>query len=103
MTFTLFLILVLATARLAQAIAIDDITSGFRQWVLNKGWAWPYRLISCAVCAGFWLALIVVGVWFWATDWPGWPEAVIIAIAAAGGQSAVQTLLNKHGKMHMYD
>ena len=95
MTFTLFLILAFATYRLSRAVAQDDITEGVRQWVLNHQWTFVYRLISCAQCVGFWLAFVVLAVWFAATDWPGTAEYVVLALGTAGFQSAMATVAHR--------
>jgi Protein of unknown function (DUF1360) len=98
-SFLVLVVLVLATYRLARAVAQDDITEGARQWVLNHQWTWTYRLISCTHCCGFWLAFAVTGVWYWATDWPGTTEYLILSLAVAGGQSAMATVSHRFDTM----
>jgi len=62
----------LAVARLAQLVANDDITVGFRRWVVERFGkdAFVTRAIHCAPwCMSLWFALMMPAAVLWPTTW----------------------------------
>lgn len=62
----------LAAARLARLVAEDEITVGFRRWVVNH-WgpnSWLTKLIHCAPwCMSMWFGFLSPAVVFWHNQW----------------------------------
>lgn len=90
------LVVGLAAYRLARIVAVDSISEPFRTWVFWTGHAdpdgtdeppvtsrpltWLYGLVSCAYCAGWWIALGLYAAWVNL----GWSRPLIGAVAVAG-------------------
>lgn len=54
-----FVALVMATARLARLIVIDDIAEPIRSYIINTQWI-PTKLATCYWCTAVWTAVITV-------------------------------------------
>jgi hypothetical protein len=93
----LFILLALATYRLARLIAIDDGPFDLLLKLRSLWGAYDYgengtaktslgRGLTCPHCVGFWLA------GFAAVSVYGWPELIIYWLALAGAQSFLQEM-----------
>jgi hypothetical protein len=100
--------------RLGRVVALDSIFDTPRMWVYRKAyqpdpsglslrkveraekndglvigdwwWRWLYGLVSCPLCCGWWITLVL---WFAWTEWTFTTRNVIAGIAAAGVQCAL--------------
>ncbi len=86
MSLTEILIVGLAAGRGYQLLAHDSILDTPRQWVDNN---WPRvgDWLSCAWCAGFWIALLTVSLWFTDLRW----------VILFGAVAEVASLAGLHG------
>ena len=94
---SLFVLLALATYRLARLIAIDDGPADVLLKLRSLWGAYDYgengqaktslgRGLTCPHCVGFWIAgLIAISAY-------GWPEFIVYWLALAGAQSFLQSL-----------
>jgi uncharacterized protein (DUF2062 family) len=102
-----YVIVALATYRLARVIALDNLTATLRGRLFNFAWdtdeveetvidgevafvptaraAWRtylYELLTCPVCAGVWVAAGVYSAWRW---WDTEAVHAVIVVAAVAG------------------
>jgi hypothetical protein len=81
-------LLVLASFRLTHLVVFDKIAEPIRTLV-PPGRRLSY-LLHCYWCAGVWLSAGLIALLCW---WPGPGHWVMIILAVAGGQSALETIL----------
>lgn len=91
MNLFVFVLLVLATYRLARLISKDIISESFRRWLGRKAagrsftWLMLAELFHCPYCLGIWIAGL--GALLYARSLVEW---VLYTLAIAGGQSVLQ-------------
>ncbi len=88
-----FLLAVLCNFRLAELVAVDegpfDLCARFRGAVARRSY-WLARLVSCAYCAGIWIALPLA---LWVTGLSADIITVfVIWLAIAGGQAFLENV-----------
>jgi hypothetical protein len=64
----------LATLRLWQLVAEDEITERPREWVIDRTPDWVDPWLVCPWCSGFWIGGVVWASWWW------WPTATLAAL-----------------------
>lgn len=85
-----FLLLALASYRLTHLLVFDSITEPIRQWFEERGWLGD--LIGCYWCCGVWVSGALVGLLML---WPVPARVIILILAVAGGQSLIETLVQR--------
>lgn len=96
--FLLLVVLILVNYRLAEVIAIDQISQRFRDFLAkfagkqySFGW-YVAELFSCPFCIGIWIAAGLAfalkpnNFWDWFISW----------LAIAGGQAFLETIGGNH-------
>lgn len=81
-----------AVARLTRLIVDDQITIGFRRWVLQK-WgdeSWQSYLMTCPWCMSIWVGAPIMPV---AVIWPN--QWIIAALAVPAASMVTGLLLDK--------
>ncbi len=81
----------LAVARLTRLVVDDQLTIGFRRWVLNK-WgddSWQGYLVTCPWCSSVWIAAPIMPVAAL------WPSIWLIAALSIPAASMVAGRLNE--------
>jgi hypothetical protein len=114
MTLGVFVLLSLAAYRVTRLITTDDLTRGFRAWVLARFPArvvpmtnpvngspidgsattsarWPVVLVNCSWCMGIWVTLVGVGL----LHWRGYVHSWLITALAWLGSATVVGLLQR--------
>lgn len=71
----IFLLMCATSYRITRLITADAITEGLRAFfdrpsVTARVGPWPYELITCAWCCGFWISAGVVGICWYYTSLP---------------------------------
>jgi hypothetical protein len=94
-----FILYALAAYRAARLIVIDDIMAPMREWfrtrgfvtqkrmngmveetrlqVVNRVWAFLFRLTNCMWCATIWTGAIIVALGYYQGDWFQYVAAVL--------------------------
>lgn len=104
MSIALWVLLTLATFRLAQLVSVDKITEPIRLAIgrkttdnegykegHNRGWKFLADLINCPYCTGVWIAFIAAfgmlpsSLWFFIIYW----------LSIAGGQSFLEGVVRE--------
>lgn len=82
-----FVVLVLACARLIRIFNVDEVATPLRSWVINKAeakhgrwWLFLEALVRCFWCSGFWVSLLVTS---YAAGMAAWLTPVTLLQAAA--------------------
>ncbi len=81
-------VLVLASYRITRLVAVDVIADRPRTWVAVKAPVWVGKLVTCAICAGFWISAAVLAAWYFGGS-GGWVVLVVFAIAGAQALLAI--------------
>lgn len=89
----LFLLITLAVYRLAQLIALDDISKPIRTFAgkragNSKIWKFIANLLHCPYCMGIWFAF--AGAWILQPD--SLLSFIVIWLSLAGGQAFLESL-----------
>lgn len=115
MTLGVFLLLCLAGYRVTRGIVRDDLTAGFRAWVLARFPSrvgpktnpisgapipdtaepkirWPVILVNCHWCMSVWVALVGVGVLHWRGYVHSWTTTVLAWLASAAVMGFLQRI-----------
>lgn len=86
----------LAVARLTVLLVDDQITNGYRRWVVNR-WgenSLPSYLVHCPWCTSVWIAVLIMPVTtILATRGEWWPLRIMVAALAVPAASMVAGLL----------
>jgi len=88
---TCLVVAVLAVARMTRLLCLDELTVGYRQWVVRK-WGKDSKLtymVHCVWCTSFWLALPVMTVSVM------YPNRWVLLAFAPWAASMVAGMLNK--------
>lgn len=84
------LLLALASYRLTHLLVFDSIMEPLRQW--SERWEWLAELTGCYWCCGVWVSGALVGAQML---WPAPAGVVILILAVAGGQSLIETMVQR--------